>query len=438
MSTLGRQENKLEPIPFSDALAGAASSPDSEFRPNPTGRAGIPAPVYDLRLEHESQEFYACVTAFSSRVIAEAEQHAAVALDGYEHYVTETLRESPRSRGEYALELLTVGMAIRLYGPVAHATPGWVIDLARELFSLRLRSPQAKPTADFLRAGLFQLFMRRKLHVASDPAPAGRASKSLFDALPHLLEWMQATGEFEQESERLDNWRSYLRELPRPEAESWAQTSVQLFDWFTREAELALGTYTAGVMHFLETSYAARFWREDQIFCGRLPVEYHLGMVAAEVMNEGLRADFRRKPAKVLLVPTCMRGEHRDDCMAVVDGLDMTCAGCDPECTVHRITLRMKGVGVPVYLVPHATGFSRWLERWQQDPKVGVAAVACMMNILAGGYEMRARKIASQCVPLDYPGCAKHWTSNGVPTGVNEERLLRIVADQPHNSSAQG
>ena len=79
-------------------------------------------------------------------------------------------------------------------------------------------------------------------------------------------------------------------------------------------------------------------------------------------------------------------------------------------------------------MVPHSSGFSRWLARWQEDPKVGVAAVACMMNILAGGYEMRARRIASQCVPLDYPGCQKHWTRDGVPTSVNEERLVRIVS----------
>jgi len=78
-------------------------------------------------------------------------------------------------------------------------------------------------------------------------------------------------------------------------------------------------------------------------------------------------------------------------------------------------------------MVPHSSGFSRWLERWQNDPSVGVAAVACMMNILAGGYEMRARGIASQCVPLDFPGCAKHWSEKPLATSVNEERLVQIA-----------
>jgi hypothetical protein len=88
----------------------------------------------------------------------------------------------------------------------------------------------------------------------------------------------------------------------------------------------------------------------------------------------------------------------------------------------------MRGLGAKVYLVPHSTGFSRWLERWQRQPDTGVAAVACLLNILPGGYEMRARGIASQCVPLDYPGCAKHWRRKAIATGLNEDRLVQIVA----------
>jgi len=383
--------------------------------------------VYDLRIDGESsQGFYADVAGFSSRVVAEIERCASAALDGYSRYVTSDRREAPRSRGEYALELLTVGMAIRLYGELAASTPGWVVDLARELFWLRRRSSRAKLVADSLRAGLFHIFMQRKTHRAGTTAGGGPMRASTV-SLPGLIEWLQATGEFEQEWKRIDNWQGYWRELPAWEAGCWVAVSADLFDWFTREAEKALGKYTAGVIPFLEGSYARRFWREDQLFCGRLPVEYHLGMVASEVMNQGLAEDFHRRPRKVLLVPACMRGARADTCKAVTRGLDITCAGCHPDCAVNRITRRMRREGIQVYIVPHSSGFSRWLERWQSDPNVGVAAVACMMNILAGGYEMRARRIASQCVPLDFPGCRKHWSDVPLATGVNEDRLVQIL-----------
>lgn len=433
MRTIDHPDIESEELSVADSRNGKTTFPRPGAMPDSArGKEFAHELVYDLRLEESrSDRFYADVTAFSAQVLAEVGRRAGAALDGYARYVADVLGEAPRSRGEYALELLTVGMALRLYGEGAEATPGWVIDLARGLFWLRRRSPAMKAITDFLRAGLFQLFMRRKLPGAGPAARSymgpSASEEYRFDRLPRLIEWLQATGEFEQETRRLDNWRSYLRDVPAREAEGWIAVSVSLFDWFTGEAEAALGKYTAGVMRFLEKTCAARFWREDQIFCGRLPVEYHLGMVAAEVMNDGLRDDFSRKPRKVLLVPTCMRGAHRVDCKAVVRGLDVICAGCDPECAINRITKRMRAHGVQVFMVPHASGFSRWLEHWQEDPTVGVAAVACMMNILAGGYEMRARRIASQCVPLDFPGCQKHWTSNGVPTAVNEERLVQIV-----------
>jgi len=382
--------------------------------------------VYDLRAGGEnSQPFYTDIAAFSMQVSTEVDRRASAALDGYSRYVTGVLQEAPRSRDEYGLELLTVGMAIRLYGELAASTPGWVIQLARELFRLRRRSSHLKPLADSLRAGIFHTFMRRKIggHGTAAPTPVSFE----YARLPRLIEWLHATGEFEQEWRRIENWRGYWRQLPTAEAEKWVALSIDLFDWFAREAEVVLGKYTAGVIGFLDGTYARRSWREDQIFCGRLPVEYHLCMVAAEVMNQGLYEDFHSRPRKVVLVPACMRGARADTCKAVTRGLDISCAGCDPECAVNRITRRMSREGIQVYMVPHSSGFSRWLERWQKDPSVGVAAVACMMNILAGGYEMRARSISSQCVPLDFPGCRKHWSDEPLATGVNEDRLVQIV-----------
>jgi hypothetical protein len=97
--------------------------------------------VYDLRLDGESSQlFYSDVSSFSARVLDEIDRRAGPMLDAYSQYVAAALREPPRSRGEYALELLTVGMAVRLYGGVAASTPGWVVDLARELYWMRRRS----------------------------------------------------------------------------------------------------------------------------------------------------------------------------------------------------------------------------------------------------------------------------------------------------------
>jgi hypothetical protein len=378
--------------------------------------------VYDLRqADGNSDKFYADVARFSDEVPAGIEQRAAAALDGYTRHVQDFLREAPRSRGEYAIELLTLGQVLRRYSGAAENTPRWIVELASELFGLRRSSSMMKPVTDRVRAAVTRYFLMSRI---------GRKTtgeRPLREGLPRLIEWLHATGEFEQEAMRLHNWRSFLETLTQEEAARWIETAAELFDWFQREADIVLGPYTCGVSSFLAGEYAWRGCREDQIFCGKEPAEYHLCMVAAEVMNRGLRAEFERTPKKAVLVPACLRGAYAGNCRALVSDDDITCVACDSACAVNRITRRMRGLGAAVYLVPHATGFSRWLERWQSAPQYGVVAVACLLNILPGGYEMRARGIASQCVPLDYPGCQKHWSRLGFPTGLNEGRLVQIV-----------
>ena len=378
--------------------------------------------VYDLRLSHQDSDgFYPDVARFSRKVLAEIYSRAALTIDDYGQYVQAELREDERSRGEYAIDLLMLGLALGRYAGAADATPGWVVALAHELFWLRSEAPCTKALADLARAVLIRYFLAPRMGHQAKTGQAG------LDRLPCLIDWLQATGEFEQEVRRLNNWRSFLGTMTRADADRCVNLGTDAFDWFEREAADALGAYTQGVPAFLTGEYAHRGLREDQIFCGRPPSEYHLAMVAAEVMNQGLRAQFDQTSRKSVLVPACMRGPRAATCRAHVFGGDITCAGCDPGCPINRITHRMRLLGAKVYLVPHSTGFSRWLERWQREPDTGVLAVACLLNILPGGYEMRARRIPSQCVPLDYPGCQKHWRTKGIATGLNEERLVQVL-----------
>ncbi len=422
----------LPSLNAAEEKTGSGWAPDIE--PQACGGCqpgSCPQLVYDLRgTERDSDGCYADAAAFSTRLLAEIEAQAGPILDGYIVHVNDVLRERSRSRGEYAIELLTLGMMLKFYAAAASGTPRWVVQLARELLSLRRRSEAMKGLADFLRARLFRTFSVHKLWAAPTETPR-------FECLPDLIEWLNASGEFEQESMRLVNWKSYLATLPRNEIDMRMQTAMDLFEWFTREASSALSEYTHGVDTFLATTYADRGVREDQIFCGKRSVEYHLGMVAAEIMNRGLREEFQRTSRKVVLLPTCMRGVRADECLAHSDDVDIDCSACDQDCTVNRITRRMEKMGVEVYLVPHTTGFSRWLDRWQNQSEVGVVAVACMANILSGGFEMRARAIASQCVPLDFPGCQKHWSGVRITTGVNEERLARLVGGSPDPKASE-
>jgi hypothetical protein len=418
----------LEPDGLQEGRFAGTSATESDDRVAANSRSfpadSAPMP-YDLRLPGgRSDQYYADTARFADLFLDEAELRAATLLDGYGRHVQEVLREAPRSRGEYAVELLMLGLALQLYGGAAESAPGWAVELTRELLWLRRRSAAAKPVADFGRAVLSALFLAQGIGRPFSATPASP------EQLPRLIEWLSASGEFTQEAMRINNWRGYLATMRGDEAAHWLAESVALYDWFRREAEAALGTYTKDISAFLAAEAPRHRCREDRLLCSRGAVEYHLGMVAAEIMNRGLLPAFERTSHRIVLVPACLRAEP-NCCQAQRAGLDLTCTGCRPDCTVNRLTHLMRSLGATVYLVPHSTGFSQWLVRWQGASDVGVTAVACLANIVSGGFEMRARGIASQCVVLDFPGCQRHWSRKGIATEVNEERLVQIVTAHP-------
>lgn len=378
--------------------------------------------IYDLRDEAgNSDGFYCVLSQFSDELLERIERRISGLLDGYAGYLRVFKLETARSRGEYALEFMMLGMAWRRYEAAARNTPEFCVQVAETLLWMRRRAGRLKPLVDALRA--VQAYYR----FVPALKRGGEMEGTALARLARLIAWMRATGELEEEALRLENWRGFLMTRAADKAEYWIEVAEELFDEFESEASARIGRYTRGVKGFLDQDYTRRGCREDALFCGRTEAEYHLNMVAAEIMNRGLRKGFDRMKRRVVLVPACMRGAKATSCRALVKGVDIMCTACDPECAVNRITRRMRRMGAKVYLVPHSTGFGRWLDRWQRESDVGVIAVACVLNILPGGYEMRARQIPSQCVPLDYPGCKKHWSREGIPTGVNEERLVQTA-----------
>ena len=408
-----------------NVLAEVNTLPESKtitaLRPHAPAVLPSRAHVYDLRRGNNcSDSFYAALPAFADRIVSDIERRAAPLLDGYSSHVESALGQAPRSRGENALEFLVLGMLLARYEGAAQHASRWTMELARELTWVREHSPKAKPLADWARAGIARYCL------APFVGWKGGKRGSAVERLTRLIDWMKSTGEFKQEALRLDNWHSYIAELRPDKATYWLRIAVELFHDFESDAEIVLGSYTRGVSDYVAREHAQLRWREDLLMCAKPAVEYHLNMVAAEVMNRGLRDSFVATGERVVLLPACMRGDRSSQCKARIDGVDMTCAGCDPNCAINRITREMSALGIRVYIVPHSAGFSQWLARWQHTG-VGVTAIACALNILPGGLEMRERGIAAQCLPLDFPGCRKHWDPKGFPTAVNEKRLVQLA-----------
>lgn len=382
----------------------------------------MPKITYSLLADQRtSDEFYRSVSIFSEQVYRKVVSATGGVIHQYAAFVRERLQEPPRSQEEYGIELLSLAMTWRRYLGAAQCASAPLMMLLCALYGLRRNWASLRPIVDPIRGWLAGKALVPKIGALPlDDAPC-------FKGLNRLILWLSATGEFNDEVKRFQNWLHFFRTMNQQECGEIMTEALRLFDWFKRKAKEKLGSYTVGVERFLRDEYKGYRGREDEVFCGKEEVEYHINMVASEIMNRGLRAEFARAPRRVVLVPSCMRSDQGIHCRAGLSGGEMTCVGCSNSCRINSIRQTMTKEGCEVYIIPHSSSFTRWLRQWRNTREYGIVAVACVLNIAVGGYQMRELGIPSQCVLLDYCGCKKHWHKYGVATNLNVGRLMDVT-----------
>ncbi|MFZ5351961.1 MAG: DUF116 domain-containing protein [Bacillota bacterium] len=377
--------------------------------------------TYSLKVnEIDSDNYYKDAGKAAEIVAAEGIQVLSQSISGFKGYIEKNRLEAVRSDEEYMLELLTLGVLWLRYSDDAAVLNQISKQVLTELVSLRQKGGSMKPGADFLR-GILGTFV---LHAEHRPELVCVLEFSVKN-FNNLIQWLAATGEFSQEVKRLDNWLSYIEELNEEEASDLLAESVYFAMWFEEESLKHVGKYTDNVESYLETVGERHRWREDLIFCSRQRLEYHLNMVGAEVMNKAYRKDFINSERKAILLPACIRKKLKGGCRAEnVEGV-LYCAGCDPKCQVYKISRLAERNDYQVLIIPHeSTAFT---DNKMKSGGLGVIGVACVLNLLAGGWKAKSLGIPAQCVLLDYCGCRNHWDEEGFTTEINMDRLQEIM-----------
>ena len=62
-----------------------------------------------------------------------------------------------------------------------------------------------------------------------------------------------------------------------------------------------------------------------------------------------------------------------------------------------------------------------------KNKNIGIIGIACIPNLISGGFKALRLGFIPQCVVLDYRGCSNHWLYKKHMTKINENRLLYII-----------
>jgi hypothetical protein len=375
---------------------------------------------YNLRsANNSSTEFYGNLQKLADLTY----DHVMRALSDelYEFAARRAMAGEQRTIREYIMELLTLAMAWREYLGGSQRTPTPAVSVLKGLYALRSTFPHGKIPVDCLRGILSGLY----IYPVAKKAP--RDSSLSLKNLHRLIEWLRCTGEFHDEVTRFSLWYDYFCCSKGSAPLAALGTAVDQLSLFIRNAEEYIGEYTLHVTSFRENRPFTERWREDALFRDKSRVEYHLNMLASEIINQGFCEKYLSTSQRVVLVPACMRERDDGECKRVVQGLEITCGACSESCAIYQINTICIESGHRLNIVPHSSTFTKWLKRWENSKDVGLVAVACPLNITVGGYQMRELNIPSQCVMLDYCGCSRHWGPQRTPTAVNTDRLIAVL-----------
>lgn len=366
--------------------------------------------------ENNSDKFYTALEIVTNEIADKAEIKFKYILDSFIKYILNNNIENIRLRQEYMIELVLIGSLWNRYISNALGSKFVVTQFAQALSNLRRTNPDIKPEIDHLKASILNEYLLKH----SDEEP-------ILDLVNFklLIDWLASTGDFREEVIRLENWEQYFSDIDESEVNQILILATEFSDEFANIAYPHLHEFTDGLFDFYDFSCCENQHREDIILRERTEEEYHLNMVCSQILNNVYRDEFKTTKEKVVLLPTCMNPVFTG-CQAESDGTHNYCTACDKNCNIGQIK-RSIGTAAKVALIPHSSGFSQFLKKWENAEDVGLIGVACVLNLLSGGYEMRKLNIKSQCVFLDYCGCQKHWDSEGIPTNINVNQLKRIL-----------
>jgi uncharacterized protein len=372
------------------------------------------SPTYSLHPQGATRTAYAkAVSRVANDVLARGACLHPVVND-YGTFIAKSGREARRSQDEYLLEALLLGVLWLARGREATAVArGWG-DVLRIL-------------ADERRAGCGR---RRDgssavLVLLDGPTEPPESAPSLAD-LEVLLEWLLASGEYDDELARLRGWRDFLASTPA-RAPEMLRELVAFATTFDRISLAALGIFTARVDPFLRHILPKRGAAEDTVQCSRARIEYHFNMVGAEILNRAWREEFLACRRHVVVLPGCARRHGRKRCQATSSQTEIRCRHCTADCSLSAATRVAVRHGAQALAVVHGSDFSRFLSSpTLSGGDVGIVGVACVPGLVGAGWRARAQGLPAQCVLLNASGC-KHWSPWPTPTSLDFDQLDRLL-----------
>ena len=363
----------------------------------------------------ESSNFYMRLEKLTDKIIHEASELIPYA-SLFSEYTGKEECSKKESIQHYLMEMISIGIYWKNYINKSFKKSKAFFAIAKKMNQLRSNYPSQKMNIDHVR-GIINTHL-------NEIQPTGREIVYSLRNFKSLISWMEAAGDYPQTTMVLRRWEAFLKKQSFQMQHDILSLTRSFSIQFEEICDTSLGNYFEHLPEFFSAFMERYKFREDILFCGRQKNEYYLNITGACIMNRDLKAEFLNTTRKIILLPACVK-KYNESCAAVKINNAYICQGCREDCNVNNIKQEIKD-SAELLLVPHSSDFEKELHRYSGQKNTGFIGVACVLNLLEGGYAMKNLDLPAQCVFLDYCGCKNHWHHHGIPTDLNRKYLNNI------------
>ncbi len=303
-------------------------------------------------------------------------------------------------------------------------TAGQLVEEFREFSNEGRRAGEKRACLDLLTLGVYL-----KERILPNWDRELLSGKDLLNSMALLKNWFEKI-EYDPLISVVDSWKDFFETLSEESTESDFPGILQtVVNDFQKSAAEVLDKFTPNVEQFLERGNHEG--RDDTEMRKYSRLEYHLNMVAAEILGKEFRESFLKTKRKIVLVPGCSRAQPDDKCKAISTPLGSLCQECTSTCRVRALTKLGERKGFETYIVGELSDVPKRLKKEGTKLRdVGVLGIACVATLAPGGREAEALGLPAQGVLLDYCGCIYHWNDNPdqlIITNFNIQKLLEVL-----------
>ncbi len=369
---------------------------------------------YNLTLnESNSDKYFDIIADVSERAILDAEKNFAGIVNEFEIFLAKENIDLKRSRNEYLIDLLMIGTLWNVYISNAMASKFIITKFTQALSNIKTDNVEKNNEIEKLKNQIINEFL---IEHSDDPPTADLNNYTL------LLDWLISVSFFNEEVLQMLVWEKFFNQLDERHISETLNNIINYTFDFSDNAFNQLHIYTNQVIDFLEGSYIDSDKTEDIIMRERSEEEYHLNMIANYLLNKAQKDNFKAKPKKIVILPTCIQDENVHESQ----GTNSSSIPDNISDKIKNLINELNDPNIELAFIPHKD-FSKFFAKYTNSEDTAFIVAACALNLMSISFELKRLNINFQILPLDTSGCKKYWNNEGIPSNINTNQLIKLL-----------